>query len=174
MTKSSLSFTFRITMPLAEPLEVDSGPGDIVRLESHFNIGVGTMTDLATMRWTWLMYLAWCAQNRTLEPHARLGWEKWLDEVIDVEVLDESADADELDTTAAPVPAANEVYAGGTLEPGAAQLDPTAGVDPTQLPSQPTTAPSPVTPSTPATPSTPPETLPPAAADPSLVSSPVS
>lgn len=104
----SFSFQFRVTLTGEEPVEVSAGPAEIVRLERHFGVGIGSVADAATMRFEWLCFLAWAAQQRTLiGTNNGKGFDEWLGVLADLEIEGDDEETDP--TTPATTPAASPV-----------------------------------------------------------------
>jgi hypothetical protein len=73
--------TLRIELSDGTVVEVLSSAGDIVKWESHFNIGIDKLEKV-----THLLYLAWLAVTR-LKKTAE-SFDDWIELVAKVEVID--------------------------------------------------------------------------------------
>lgn len=83
---SDFSFKFRVTMRGEQPVDVTSGPAEMVRLEQKYDVSLGAMADTDSMRFGYLAYMAWSAHQRTLPTEARIDFDAWLDVLEDLEI----------------------------------------------------------------------------------------
>jgi len=75
-------FDLKIKTKYNEPVELTIGPGDRIRFERKYNVGVTQFTG-ETLRFEWMAFLGWTALTRM--DVTKLDFDSWIDTLEELE-----------------------------------------------------------------------------------------